>query len=224
MNFPNESSEYREARDRLLESELALRRQEEAVAAERRELPLGGELKEDYVFDAAAGPVRFSELFAPDLSTLLLYNFMFVRGERGLPLEAPCQDCTSIIDGLDGALRHITRRVNFVLVAKAPIEQFVAHGQSRGWRNARLLSSAHSTFNADYLAETEDGSQLPVAHVFERTEGRIHHFWSSELLGAPRDPGQHPRHVDFMWPMWAVLDRTPAGRGTDWRPQLDYGP
>jgi predicted dithiol-disulfide oxidoreductase (DUF899 family) len=59
--------------------------------------------------------------------------------------------------------------------------------------------------------------------VFTRSAGAIHHVWSSELFEAPTDPGEHPRHVDFMWPIWAVLDRTPAGRGTDWQPQLTYG-
>jgi predicted dithiol-disulfide oxidoreductase (DUF899 family) len=58
--------------------------------------------------------------------------------------------------------------------------------------------------------------------VFARRDGRIHHFWSSELFDAPRDPGEHPRHVDFMWPLWAILDRTPDGRGADWNPKLDY--
>jgi predicted dithiol-disulfide oxidoreductase (DUF899 family) len=36
------------------------------------------------------------------------------------------------------------------------------------------------------------------------------------------EPGQDMRHVDFMWPLWSVLDRTPEGRGADWRPELDY--
>jgi predicted dithiol-disulfide oxidoreductase (DUF899 family) len=37
--FPNESAEYRAARDRLLEEEVALRRQAEKVARLRRDLP-----------------------------------------------------------------------------------------------------------------------------------------------------------------------------------------
>ena len=39
MHFPNESAEYRAARDRLLEKEIELRRQMEAVAEERRKPP-----------------------------------------------------------------------------------------------------------------------------------------------------------------------------------------
>ena len=61
-----------------------------------------------------------------------------------------------------------------------------------------------------------------MANVFVRRDGRIHHFWSSELLAAPRDPGLHPRHVDFIWPVWSVFDTTPEGRGTDWDLQLEY--
>jgi hypothetical protein len=45
--FPGESPEYRAARDRLLEQEIELRRAMEAVAAARRELPLGGVVPED---------------------------------------------------------------------------------------------------------------------------------------------------------------------------------
>ena len=117
---------------------------------------------------------------------------------------------------------HIEQRLALAAVAKAPADRFRAHGDARGWRNIRLLSSAGSTYNRDYFAETDDGSQLPLATVFVRRDGRIHHSWSSELFFAPTEPGQHPRHVDFIWPVWKVFDRTPEGRGTDWEPQLDY--
>jgi predicted dithiol-disulfide oxidoreductase (DUF899 family) len=147
---------------------------------------------------------------------------MFIQGEQGRPLEVACPDCTSIIDGLDGAIRHLLDRIDVAVVAKAPIGQFAAWGDERGWRFAPLYSSARSSFNRDYNAETDSGSQLPVAHVFTRTEGKIHHRWSSELLAAPTDPGQHPRHVDYTWPIWKVLDATPEGRGDGWRPRYSY--
>jgi predicted dithiol-disulfide oxidoreductase (DUF899 family) len=68
--FPGESAEYRAARNRLLEQEIELRRNTEAVAAARRELPSGGVVPEDYVFqgiaaDGTSTDVRLSELFAP---------------------------------------------------------------------------------------------------------------------------------------------------------------
>jgi predicted dithiol-disulfide oxidoreductase (DUF899 family) len=228
--FPGESEEYRRARDDLLEAEIALRRQAEAVAAQRRRLPLGGPPPADCAFeewDPAAGAtraVRLSELFEGGKDTLLVYSFMFNPGPTGRPLEVPCPMCTSMLDGLDGELRHLTQRIGAVFVAKAPIERFRAHARARGWRYARLLSSAGTTYNRDYRAESSDVEQRPMATVFVRRDGAIRHFWSSELLMAPLDPGQGPRHVDFMWPLWAVLDRTPAGRGDDWGPQLEYSP
>ena len=226
--FPGEGAEYRSARDALLQAELELRRQVEAVAAQRRALPLGGEVAGDYTFsewDAALGKVsrvRLSELFAAGKDSLVLYSFMFKRGDSGAPLEVPCPLCTSIIDGIDGAVPHITQRINFAVVTKAPIEAFSAHARARGWRHARLLSSAGTSFNSDYHAERGDDDQYAMVTAFVRRAGRIHHFWSSETWFMPPEPGQNPRHVDFMWPLWAVLDRTAEGRGADWWPSLAY--
>ena len=222
MNWPNESEEYRRERDALLQAEIELRRQEERVAAQRRALPVGGEVTGDYVFDSPSGPATFADLFANGKNTLYLYNFMFIPGEQGLPLEVACPSCTSIIDAMDGAFRHLLDRVDVAVVAKAPIEQFAAWGEERGWRFSPLYSSSGTAFNRDYNAETNEGSQLPIAHVFTRDDGGIRHRWSSELFGAPTDPGQHPRHVDYMWPIWKVLDVTPDGRGTDWNPRYRY--
>ncbi|GAC1505993.1 MAG: DUF899 family protein [Candidatus Dormibacteraceae bacterium] len=227
VRFPGESDEYRRARNELLKAEVGLRRQIETVAAQRRKLPLGGVVPHDYIFEEwdaranAARPVRLSELFEDGKETLFLYSHMFIPG-KGDPLEAGCPSCTSIIDGIDGVIPHITQLINFAVVAKAPIERFRAHAKSRGWHRARLLSSANNTYNHDYQAEAPDGSQMPIATSLVRRGGTIHHFWSSELMMAPSDPGQDMRQVDFMWPLWLILDRTPAGRGTEWRPELDY--
>ncbi len=230
VRYPGESDEYRRARDELLKAEIDLRRQLEVVAAQTRKLPLGGPVPVDYTFEEwdagtnAARPVRLSELFGDGQDTLFLYSHMFIPGKAGLPLEVGCPSCTSIIDAIDGAAPHITQQINFAVVAKAPIERFRAHAQSRGWRHVRLLSSANNTYNRDYQAEEPDGAQTPQATVFVSRGGKVNHFWSSELLHVPSDSGQDMRHVDFMWPLWSVLDRTPAGRGTDWRPKLDYSP
>ncbi|MFZ1879904.1 MAG: DUF899 family protein [Gaiellaceae bacterium] len=221
-SFPNESAAYRAAREELLTAEIELRRQTERVASQRRNLPLGGMVAEDYAFDGVEGPVRLSELFAEGKDTLYLYSFMFSPDENGVPLTRACPSCTSIIDSLDGAIPHLTQRINVAVAAKVSIEQFSAHAATRGWRHTRLLSSGPTTYNHDYQSETDAGEQLPVATVFVRRDGAIHHWWSSELLTAPRDPDEDPRHVDYMWPVWAVLDLTPEGRGSDWGPSLQY--
>ena len=223
--FPGESAEYRRARNRLLQAEVRLRRQIEAVAAQRRELPLGGVVKTDYEFEGAgarAGEtrrVKLSELFAPGQRTLFLYNFMYPESVESM---TPCPSCTSIIDAVDGAARHVTQRISLAVVAKAPIAKFRAHARRRGWKHAQLLSSADNDFNRDYLAEAPNGQQFPLAHVFVRRGKKIHHSWSSELWFAKPDRGEDMRHVDFMWPMWSIFDTTPEGRGKSWGPRLEY--
>jgi predicted dithiol-disulfide oxidoreductase (DUF899 family) len=217
--FPNETAEYDVARARLLEAERELRRSTEAVAAQRRALPPGGVIPEDYeLVDVASGTtVRFSELFGPEHDTLVIYSYMY-----GPAMEQPCGSCTSILDSLDGAAPHLTQRVNLAVIAKSPAPRIGAFAQRRGWRNLRLLSSAGTTFNRDYLAEEPDGSQLPMLHVFRRAGGEIRHTWSTELVHLEYDEGQDPRHLDMIWPVWGVLDATPDGRGTDWNPSVSY--
>jgi len=219
--FPGETADYRAARERLLAQEIELRRATEAVAAARRNLPLGGIVPEDYEFDGM-GPdgtptvVRLSELFAPGKDTLALYSFMY-----GPEMELPCPGCTHLLDQLDGSARHVTQRVNFAAVAKSPLPRILAFADERGWRHLRLLSSAGNTYNRDYHGETPDG-QMPMLNVFRREDEVIRHAWGSELLFAPAETDQDPRHLDSIDPVWTLLDFTPEGRGRDWYPQLQY--
>ena len=220
--FPNETEEYRDARNKLLEAEINLRRQTEEVAALRRNLPDGGKLKEDYVFEELdeQGNVRqtkLSELFEPGKDSLIIYSFMFAPQN-----EKPCTSCNSIIDGIDGMVFHAEQRVNIAVVAKAPIEKFVAWGKSRGWKNVRLLSSSKNSYNSDYFAEDEKENQWPALNVFRKTDDRIYHFYSTELLYAPAEEGQNGRHVDSIWPLWYLFDMIPEGRGTNWYPKHQY--
>jgi predicted dithiol-disulfide oxidoreductase (DUF899 family) len=238
--FPGESAEYRAARNRLLEQEIELRRAVEAVAAARRRLPPGGVVPQDYVFQTQGrngGPVevRLSELFAPGKDSLVIYSMMFPRdpgddrpGPAGgktalLPLaQGPCPSCTAFLDALDGAARHASQRVNLAASGKAPIERILTFAAERGWRHLRLLSSAGTTYNRDYLAETPDGEQQPMLNVFHRDGDTISHFWGSELFYAPEDPGQDPRHVGTLEPLWNLFDLIPEGRGTGWYEQISY--
>jgi len=219
MRFPNESAEYRDARDKLLEAEIALRRQIEAVAAQRRALPLGGLVKEDYVFQEGddAPPVKLSALFG-DKSVLLLYSYMY-----GPAMAQPCPSCTSILDGLDGQVHHIGQHAAIAAVARSPIARVRAVARERGWRRLRLLSSATNSYHRDYHGEDAKGDQLPILNVFVRApDGSIRHAYATELMFAPRDIGQDPRHVDAIWPMWGILDFSPEGRGADTYPKLSY--
>ena len=222
--FPGESAAYRTARDLLLEQEAQLRRATEALAQARRDLPPGGIVGEDYVFQGegaggATTDVRLSELFAPGRDTLVTYGFMFPRATDD---DGPCPSCTQFLDAFDGVVAHATQRIDVAIVAKAPLPCLLAHARDRGWRRLRLVSSAGTTFNRDYHAETEDGGQAPMMNVFRRDGDAIRHFWGSELMYAPVEPGQDPRHGDSIDPLWNLFDLAPEGRGSDWYPALRY--
>jgi len=195
--FPGESQYYREARERLLEKEIELRRSMEAVAAARRQLPPGGVVPEDYIFqglgsEGRPSDVTLSELFAPGKDSLVIYSFMFPRDpgdERPGPAtgetarleleEGPCPSCVAFLDQLDGAAEHASQHLNLAVVAKAPLGRVLTFAKERDWRRLRLLSSAANTYNRDYVAETPEGAQRPMLTVFHRDGEVIRPFWSS---------------------------------------------
>jgi predicted dithiol-disulfide oxidoreductase (DUF899 family) len=235
LAYPNESVEYRTARNRLLDAEMTLRRQIEEVAALRRALPPGGAVTRDYVFERIGAhqrpeQVKLSELFE-DKPSLLLYSFMY-----GPERDLPCPGCTHTLDCLDGAARHVPQQVPFWIVAKSPIARLVAWAQERGWDHLRFLSIAGNSYDADYFGDTskvsaamraergyEDGKDWdePVYNVFRKDGDTIRHFWGSELVYAPEEPGQHHRAGDLVDPVWGLLDMTPEGRG-EFFPKLAY--
>lgn len=217
FTYPNESAEYRRARKDLLAAEIELRRQIERVAEQRRALPPGGIIPEDYALTGEAGPLRFSDLFGRH-DTLVVYNWMY-----GPQRQHPCPMCTSLLSAWDGEVPDIEQRVGFAVFAKSPIERLAAFKKERGWRHLKLYSSAGSNFNRDYHADGPNGEDDPALNVFTRRNGKIHHFWGAEMTGKTADPGQDPRGAPDLMPIWTLLDLTPEGRGTDWYPKLSYG-
>ncbi len=213
LRYPNESREYREARDLLLKDEQELIDKVKAVAEKRRQLPRGGQLKEDYVFqwanDGKLGKsVRFSELFG-DKNTLLLYSFMFGPG-----WDKPCPSCTSLVDGFDRTWYQVSRDAAFVAIAKAPAERINAWAKERGWTQMELVSGFESSFQADYKCQSgSEDMQMPVMHVFKKQDGKIFHFWATETMS---------NHVDTVWPYWNLMDFTPEGRPDRLTPPQEF--
>ena len=138
-------------------------------------------MKEDYVFqwanDGKVGQrVKFSELFG-DKNTLLLYSFMF-----GPNWDNPCPSCTSLVDGFDRTWYQVSRDAAFVAIAKAPAERINAWAKQRGWSQIPLVSGFESPYQADYKCQGDsDDMQLPVMHVFRKQDGKILHFWGTEV-------------------------------------------
>ncbi len=149
LRYPNETIEYRQARDALAMEEQDLIRRVKAVAEQRRNLPLGGRLKENYAFAWATNerlgePVSFQELFR-DKDSLLLYSFMF-----GPSWDNPCPSCTSIVDGFDRMAYQVGRDAAFVVVGKVSAARINEWATKRDWKQIDLVSGYESTYQADY--------------------------------------------------------------------------
>ena len=216
VRIPNESPEYRRAREALLAEEIELRRHIERVAEQRRALPPGGPVTKNYRFVGERGPTSFAELFG-DKQTLVVYSYMF-----GPQRERPCPMCTSLLSAWDGEARDVEQRVALAVVARSSIERLVAFKKERGWRNLKLYSDTTEEFSRDYYALSPEGEDGAAFNVFSRRDGTIRHFWAGEMGFETADPGQDPRGAPDLMPIWTILDSTPDGRGTDWYPKLDY--
>ncbi|BDB23259.1 DUF899 family protein [Cupriavidus sp. P-10] len=215
VHFPNESAEYRKARNTLLAEEIELRRHIERVAAQRRRLPPGGEVTKRYTFQGEHGPMTLEALFG-DKDTLVIYSYMF-----GPQRERPCPMCTSLMGSWDHKVPDIEQRVALAMIARSPVERLLQAKQERGWTKLKVYADLDGAFTRDYVSP-EDGD-VPGYSVFTRRDGKIRHFWSGEMYALTADPGQDPRGAPDLDPLWTLLDTTPEGRGGDWYPQLEYG-
>lgn len=212
--YPNESPEYRRARNALVAEEEALVAHVKAVAAQRRALPLGGKIREDYTFvgandDTLGKDIHFSELFG-DKNTLILYSYMYGPG-----WDKPCLSCTSLVDGFDRAAFSVSHDAAFAVVTAASAQQLHDWAKTREWRQIRLLSAEKTDYLRDYRSQAgaDDQSLLPAIHVFTRRNGEIYHFWGTEIMG---------NSVDMVWVYWNLMDMTPEGRPDRMTPPQNF--
>ena len=211
---PNESAEYRRAREALLAEEIELRRHIERVAEMRRALPPGGEVTRAYEFSGDSGKVTLPELFG-NKQTLVIYSYMF-----GPQREKPCPMCTSFMSTWEAKLPDVEQRIAFAFVARSSIERLIEAKRTRGWTRHKVYSDMSGDYTRDYVSATD--ADMPGYSVFTRRDGVIRHFWSGEMGQAMADPGQDPRGAPDIDPLWTLLDTTPEGRGKDWYPKLGY--
>ena len=211
---PNESTEYRRARQALLAEEIELRRHLERVAEMRRALPPGGEVTKRYEFEGEAGKITLAELFG-NKQTLAIYSYMF-----GPQREQPCPSCTSFMSTWETKLPDVEQRIAFVFVARSPIARLIEAKRARGWTRHKIYSDPSGDYTRDYVSAAD--ADAPGYSVFTRRDGAIRHFWSGEMGPKAADPGQDPRGAPDIDPLWTILDTTPEGRGVDWYPKLSY--
>ncbi len=216
QTYENESAEYREARTKLLAEEIALRRQIQRVAAQRRALPPGPVAKDYRFLDAQGNEVRLADLFG-DHDTLFTYFWMY-----GPERERPCPMCTSFVGSLDIPAPDIEQRIAVAIVGRSPVARQLAFARERGWTHLTFYQMVGDDFAVDY-GGLNNGDEGAMVHIWQRDGDRVRLFWAPEGGAETADPGFDPHLAPDPTPLWNILDWTPEGRGTDWYPKLEYG-
>src|ERR1041385_1044846 len=188
------------ARNKLLAKEKAATRASDALAAERRRLPMVL-IEKSYVFTGPGGKARLLDLFE-GRRQLLLYHFMFDPGVDGWP-AAGCPGCSFCIDQI-GHLAHLhARDTSFAAVSRAPFSRIRSYRKRMGW-TVPWYSSAGTEFNVDFGVTTDKGETFGLS-VFLRDGGSIYRTYFTTARG-----------VETLGSVWTLLDLTPFGRQEDW--------
>src|ERR1700761_4369556 len=151
------ADEWQKAHDVLLAKEKDLTHARDALAAERRQMPMV-EVGKSYVFDGGTRPVSLLDLFE-GRPQLLLYHFMFAPGVHGWP-DAGCPGCSMFIDNI-GQFTPVhlrARGVSFAVVSLAPLANIERYRTRMSWPH-RWVSSAGNSFNADFGLTTPESER-----------------------------------------------------------------
>lgn len=202
MNLPPIATPavWQVAREKLLVKEKAATRARDALAAERRRLPMV-RLDKDYVFEDSDGKASLVDLFDARRQ-LIIYHFMFAPGVGGWP-EAGCPGCSMVVDQI-GHLAHLhARDTSLVLVSRAPLAKIKSYKKRMGWK-VPWVSSSGSDFNDDFGLTTDQGETFGLS-VFLRDRDRVFRTYFTDA-----------RAVEALGSVWSFLDLTPLGRQENW--------
>jgi predicted dithiol-disulfide oxidoreductase (DUF899 family) len=202
MNLPPivSRADWQVARERLLVKEKEATRARDALAAERRRLPMV-RIDRDYVFEGPDGTSTLLDLF-DGRRQLVLYHFMFAPGVQGWP-TAGCPGCSMFVDQV-GHLAHMhARDTSLVLVSRAPLESIAPYKERMGWA-IPWFSSSRSDFNVDFGLSRDDGETFGLS-VFLRDGDDVYRTYFTAGRG-----------VEALGSVWTFLDLTPLGRQEDW--------
>ena len=192
--------EWQQARDQLLVKEKAATRARDALAAERRRLPMV-RIEKDYVFEGPHGKVSLPDLFE-GRRQLIIYHFMFAPDVDGWP-SAGCPGCSMVVDHI-GHLAHLhARDTSLALVSRAPLANLESYKKRMGW-TLPWFSSAGTDFNDDFGVTTAEGENFGLS-VFLREGDTVFHTY---FTGA--------RGVEVLDTNFTLLDMTPFGRQEEW--------
>ncbi len=198
------SSEWQRARDELLVKEKEATRASDALAAERRRLPMV-QIEEDYVLEGPGGEASLLDLFE-GRRQLLLYHFMF-----GPNQDAGCDGCSMFVDQIGHPAHLHARHTSFALVSRAPVDRIEPYKERMGW-TLPWYSSFDSDFNVDFglspetprTGEYQDGETFGLS-VFLRDGDNVYRTYFTDKRG-----------VEALGSVWTFLDLTPLGRQETW--------
>jgi predicted dithiol-disulfide oxidoreductase (DUF899 family) len=185
-------AEWRAAREALLAREKEATRARDALAAERRRLPMV-RVEKDYLFEGPSGRVRLVDLF-DGRRQLVVYHHMLRPAD-----PAPCEGCCMFTDNV-GHLAHLhARDTSFALVSRAPFDEIAAFRRRMGW-SIPWYSLVGTAFNADHDVTTGFG-----LNVFLRDGETVYRTYFTTGRG-----------VEALGSSWTFLDLTPLGRQETW--------
>jgi predicted dithiol-disulfide oxidoreductase (DUF899 family) len=190
------------AREELLAREKELTRARDALAAQRRRLPMV-RIEKSYTFEGPGGKVSLADLFE-GRRQLLLYHFMFAPTVDGWP-SSGCPGCSMFTDNIGQFTPvHLNARgVSLALVSLAPISNIEIYRKRMSWPH-RWVSSANNTFNADLGITTPEGETFGLS-VFLRQGNDVFRTYFTSARGA-----------EALGTAWEFLDATPYGRQETW--------
>jgi predicted dithiol-disulfide oxidoreductase (DUF899 family) len=196
--------EWQAASERLLAREKAHMRAGDALAAERRRLPMV-EIEKDYRFQGEEGEVRLIDLFRGHRQ-LILQHFMF-----GPDWDEGCHGCSMMADHI-APLAHLhARGTTYAMVSRAPLEKLLPFKQRMGWQ-IPWYSSFGTDFNEDFHA-TVNGEEQQGISTFLRDGDRVFHTWWTSNRGAEAVLGT-----------FHLLDLTVLGRQESWEDSPESWP
>ena len=215
--FSGESQQYAKAREGLLAEEIEVRRHLTRLAEQRQSLPPGPEVTRDYRFkDENGAEVGLVDLFGGH-RTLITYFWMY-----GPERERPCPMCTNWLGGVNGNAQDIKQRAALKVFGRSPVERQKAFAVERGWHNLEFVQTMGDDYAKDLGGIDKKGFEYPLFIVYRKDDDAVRVFYAAEMPLQAADPGQDPRGPIDIAPLWNMLDFTPEGRGTDWRPKLSY--
>lgn len=189
-------AEWRDALGALTAKEKALTRQKDALAAERRRLPMV-KIDVDYQFQGRDRRASLLELF-DGRSQLIVYHFMF-----GPDADEGCPGCSWLTDAMTHPAHLHARDTTLVLVSRAPIEKLERYRARMGW-DLPWYSSLDAAFNMD-MGVTVDGEEWHGLSVFLRDGDDVYRTYFTGDRG-----------IEHLGSHWTYLDLTPYGRQETW--------